>query len=54
MKQVVDALGVSQDGIEIISGGNEPVRAKAGLKTKVSVPKNDGLVMLIDVRQNQE
>jgi hypothetical protein len=48
-KDVLEVLDASDARAYVISGGNEPVKEKVGRKTKVSVPKNDGLVMIINL-----
>jgi hypothetical protein len=47
VKDVLEALEVSDADVIVISGGNEPEKTKAGLGKKLAVPKNDGLVMTI-------
>jgi hypothetical protein len=48
-KDVLAALDAPDAQAYVISGGNEPVKEKAGRRTKVKVPKNDGLVMIINL-----
>jgi hypothetical protein len=48
-RDVLEALDATDAEAYVISGGNEPVKEKVGRKTKVSVPKNDGLVMIINL-----
>ena len=47
VKDVLEALDVSDAEVMVISGGNEPEKTKAGLGKKLAVPKNDGLVMTL-------
>ena len=48
-KDVLEALDATEAEAYVISGGNEPVKEKMDRRTKVSVPKNDGLVMIINL-----
>jgi hypothetical protein len=46
---VLETLNAADSETYVISGGNEPVKEKVDRKTKVSVPKNDGFVMIINL-----
>jgi hypothetical protein len=46
---VLETLNATDSETYVISGGNEPVKEKVDRKTKVSVPKNDGFVMIISL-----
>ena len=54
VKEVMTALAVSDAEISVIAGGNEPVRTRADRRTRLSVPKNDGLVVVIGMMGNKE
>ena len=49
VKDVLEALDVADAEVEVISGGNQPERKKAASGKKLSVAKNDGLVMIVNM-----
>ncbi len=48
VKDVLEALGLEDADVRLITGGNEPAESVVKAKTKVSVPKNDGAVLIIE------
>ncbi len=47
VKDVLETLGLEDVRVRLITGGNEPVDSLVKAKTEVSVPQNDGAVLVI-------
>ncbi len=47
VSEVLEALGLENVQVRLITGGNEPADEVVKAKAKVSVPKNDGAVLVI-------
>ncbi len=48
VKDVVGKLGLEGSEVRLISGGNEPTDKVVKMNQKISVPQNDGAVMIIE------